>query len=81
VAGRDAEAEDVANLGVDGVVVLGLLALGGACSARDDGLDAAADESGDLRAAVGAGCCLRDLLFHIGAVQTCVSGSRPLISC
>ena len=75
MAGRDAEAEDVANLGVDGVVVLSLL---GGASAIDDGLDAAADESGDLRA-VGAGCGLRDLLFHIGAVQTCVSGSRPLI--
>jgi hypothetical protein len=53
VSRRDAEAEDVADLGVDGVVGLG--------GAGDDGLDAAADEAGDLRAVVGAGWCLRDL--------------------
>ena len=37
----DAEAEDVADLGVDGVLGVG--------GAGDDGLDAAADEAGDLR--------------------------------
>jgi hypothetical protein len=52
--GRDAEAKDGANLGVDGVF-FGLL--GGAN--RDSGLSAAADNFGDLRA-VGADCCLRD---------------------
>ena len=43
MAGRDAEAKDGANLGVDGVV-FGLL--GGAN--RDGGLGAAANDSGDL---------------------------------
>jgi hypothetical protein len=44
---RDAEAEDVADLGVDDGVP-------GLRGAGDDGLDAAADEPGHLRAA----CCL-----------------------
>jgi hypothetical protein len=52
---RDAEPEDVADLGVDGI-----LALRGA--GGDYGLDAAADEPGDLTSAATAGCCcLRNL--------------------
>jgi hypothetical protein len=51
---RDAEAEDVADLGVDGVSA-------GLRGGGDDGLDAAADEPSDLRAAISVACCLRDL--------------------
>jgi hypothetical protein len=58
VGGADAEAEDVRDLGVDGV-----LAMGGA---GDDRLDAAADEADNpgataAAAGSGAGCYLRDL--------------------
>lgn len=70
VSRRDAEAEHVADLGVDGVP--------GRRGAGDHRLDAAADEPGDLRGAAisAAGCCLRDL-----SVDTCVSGSSsPLIN-